>query len=220
MTTQNQEQQMTDYKTGEAARRRYQDILRDILKPAQTERVGENREQMMIQVADLSGTPEKPNEVDCVVGIVDMFNAQHVQTIIEKAWVCLKPGGTISLDFPDFSKTQGFPMSYALDEFVAYLSKYQEALGFALSTTGIRSLVPEARFEHIDVQAFVPRFLEPGQRKLPALVLESIKPYLVENDLGSEMELDAIVSELRHLSTQQHMMISGPMMLHLDAYKK
>ena len=218
MTTQNQEYQMTDYKAGEAARRRYKAILGAIQLSSQAEMAREPGQHTIIHVDDLIERPEF-TDVDNVVGIIDLHSKEQVEAIVEKTWECLKPGGLVTLDFPDFSKTQGFPMSYALDEFVEYISKHQEAMGFPLNTIGIRSFIPEERFEHVDVQAFVPRFLEADQRILPALVLESLCPFFEEKGLGSRLELDAIISELRHLCMQPHMMISGPMILHMTAQK-
>ena len=209
---------MTDHNIGEAARRRYRAILGELLSPSQPDGINETNPQTAIHLDALVESSEI--KVDRVFGIIDPDNAKHVQTIIEKIWQCLKPGGAVILDFVDFSKTQGFPISYVLDQFAEYISSYQKMQGPELTTSGIRSLFSTEKFEQIDVQAVVPRFLEADQRSLPALVLESLGRFLVDNAFGTQVELDAIISELRHLSTQQHVMISGPMSFHVSANKK
>ncbi len=164
-------------------------------------------------------TSDFGQQVDLIIGTSILNNLESNQAAIQKAWDGLVPGGKLILDFVDFSGSQGFPRSYALDQYNEYMRLYQQVLGLELTASGIRDLASAHRFVQLSVESLIPRFLEPQHRKLPSLILEYLTSFIVDNGVSSQVELEAIISELRHLAGRPEMMISGPMTLQLCAVK-
>jgi ubiquinone/menaquinone biosynthesis C-methylase UbiE len=159
------------------------------------------------------------SEVDLVVGTIILDDLDRVRSMIEKASEFLKPGGTLVLDFIDLSKCQGFPGSYALDRYNDYMRLYQQELGFEMVVAGIKSLFNESWFAHVSVEMTTPRFLGSSERQLPALLLEYLAPFIIDGDINSELEIQAIISELRHLAGSPQVLISAPTSFQVAAMK-
>lgn len=158
-------------------------------------------------------------EAHCIIGACTLNAGEQNRAIVQKAGEVLVPGGFLFLNFLDLAQAQSFPKSYALNRYNDFMCMYQEGLDMDLSHEGVRALCTDLNFNTIEVQRMIPKFLSRPERKLPLLLLEYIGTFLIESEVCSQEELDAIISELNHLAAKEEILISAPVVLQLTATK-
>ncbi len=147
---------------------------------------------------------------DLIIGRCILNDIDRNRAIVSKAATLLADAGVLVLEFLDFSKSQSFPRSYALDRYCEYMRTYQHVLQQPPQLPEFTSLCEGTELQQPSISALIPRFLDSRHKQLPSLMLEYLTPFIVENDLNSQIELQAIISELRELANQPAVMITAP----------
>lgn len=159
-------------------------------------------------------------QAECIIGACTLNSAGRNRAIVTKASQVLVQGGVLLLGMLDMSRTQSFPKSYAIDRGDEFIRTYQEGLQLDFSQQGLGALLAGFGFGHVKIQRVIPRFLDGEERDLPWLLLEYLSEFLTENRICSRTELEAVITELRHLSGRSETLISAPVVYQLSAIKK
>ena len=141
-------------------------------------------------------------------------------SMLQKVFNSLKPGGLAMIEELDFSKIQCFPNSYAFDRFVELYIEVVKRQG-ADPNIGKRlyPLYQQASFKNCQVQLVRPKFLTGKNKRITSLTLESISTILEKENLASQVELQALLSEIKSFEAQENTMITLPGIYQVSGYR-
>lgn len=139
----------------------------------------------------------------------------------EAIWKCLQPGGMILLEAMDLSSFHSVPQNYAFERFLdLYHSLLQPLWGDVnLNTLLIRRL-SQAGFREVQQQYVPPTFQRGPFKHLASLALAGMQETLLQQNMATPDELQALLHELRSFEQQDHTMINMPGIYQVWGYKK
>lgn len=140
--------------------------------------------------------------------------------LLKQVYSTLKPGGFAMIEDMDFSQFQSFPNSFAFDRFVElYMDVITLQGADPKIGTNLFTLFQEVGFDHIKVQKVRPAFLTGEDKYLASFTLESIATILVNENLATTTEIQALLFELRDFESQKNTMITLPGIYQVKGYR-
>ena len=111
----------------------------------------------------------------------------------------------------DLSNYHCYPSSYAFERYVELVTELKKRQG-ADATIGSRlqTLLRKANFAHIQVQVVQPTFLNTEGKRIPSLSLENSSDLLLDEQLTTASELQALLFELKTYETREDTLITLP----------
>ena len=140
--------------------------------------------------------------------------------LLAKTFQTLKSGGMLLLEEMDLSNFQCFPYCFAFDRFVELYNELSIKKGYDPNIgSKLIFLLQKTGFENIRVQQTAPSFFGKNEKKIASVTLESISAELLEKQLISHSELQALLYELKAFESKENTLISHPGVYQVTGYK-
>lgn len=163
---------------------------------------------------------KNPESFDFVHGRFLLSQSTAVGELLTQLFKALKSGGFIMLEEMDFSDFQCFPYCFAFDRSWELVSAIHCRRGFDPHIgSKLTFLLQQAGFQNIQVQQIAPSFLKENEKSIASITLESIASDLLELQLISSTELQALLFELKAFEKMEDTLISLPGIFQVTGYK-
>ncbi len=140
--------------------------------------------------------------------------------VLQLIFQSLKKGGWVMIEDINLSNCHCYPNSYAFERYVELVTELNKRLGINASTgSQFGAMLRNANFEHIQVQATQPTFLQNGSKRILSLSLENAFDPLLTEQLATVSELQALLLELKTFENRLDTLIALPSIYQAWGYK-
>ena len=159
-------------------------------------------------------------QFDFIFSQILLSQSTYTGALLTKAFEMLKSGGMILMEELDLSGFQCFPYCFAFDRFVELYNELSIKKGFDPNIgSKLMFLLQKSGFNNIRVQQTAPSFFGKNEKKIASVTLESIAPELLEEQLISPSELQALLYELKTFENKENTLISLPGVYQVTGFK-
>lgn len=150
-----------------------------------------------------------------------LFNQlQEPLNVLKMLYRSLKKGGFIIAEEMNLSNFHCFPSCYAFQRFKELLIELKKCKGTNADIgQQLFSLFKEANFESVQIQVVKPDFLKLEEKHIPSLTLEYLTETLLEENLISRTELQALIFELKSYEKREDTLIRLPSIYQVSGFK-
>ncbi len=157
---------------------------------------------------------------DFVYSRLFLNHLREPQAMLSQIYSSLKTGGFAMIEDLDISNYNCFPSCYAFDRYVELYTEIKQQQGADASIGNkLYTLFQQTNFKNINIQLVPPTFLNNRGRNIASLTLENIASSLLEQQLTTPTELQALLFELKSFEDQKHSLISLPAIYQICGYK-
>lgn len=133
------------------------------------------------------------------------------ERLLTKMYDSLVPGGFLMLEEIDLTGFHCFPFCFAFNRYLELLKAIKSKMG-ADTKIGpkLMHFLQNTGFQKIKVQLVSPSFLKNDEKRIVSLSLENISATILNENLATATELQALLYELKSFEKQKNTMVSLP----------
>jgi len=133
----------------------------------------------------------------------------------------LKTGGLLLLQEMDYLKQYCYPSNFAFTRYLDLYAKLAKKQGADLNIIPqINPLLKTAGFSRVKAAQVSPLFINGLAKSFSSLMLESLAPQLIRQQLVLPAEINALIEELKLFEQQPETILSLPGIYQMQAHKK
>jgi len=148
-------------------------------------------------------------------------NSENPEKEAQQIFQILKPGGLFLFEEMNYLKQYCYPSNFAFTRYLDLYAKLAKKQGADLHIIPqISPLLKTAGFSQVKAAQISPLFINGLAKSFSSLMLESLAPQLIDQQLVLPAEINALIEELKLFEQQPETMLSLPGIYQMQAHKQ
>lgn len=191
------------------------------IKIAQEKAARKNKTNVDFIQKDIFEWKDSAGAYDFVYSRLFLNQLSQPLAALQKVHQSLKTGGMAMVEDMDFSNYYCYPNCYAFDRYLELFIEIKKRQGTDANIGNkLFSLFQQAGFQKVKVQLIPPTFLNLNHKPIASLTLENSSDILLQEELTTSTELQALLFELKAFENRQDTLITLPGIYQAWGYKR